>query len=109
MSNITIKQNNILSNSSTNAVINPSQMLNSTSDLVTSIYESTLTNSLSKFNVQIEDIKNGLLNQTINIKLNRQRNKEYLNDIVAIAYSLPKLFNYSQTKPVIPEFDEIKV
>lgn len=106
---VSVKPNSTLSTLSASATINPTAMINSTSDLLCSVYENNSTDCVSAFNVKIETIKKDLLNQTLNINLNLQRNKEYLNDIVTIAYSLPKLIEYSQTKPIIPEFDEIKV
>lgn len=109
MNSLIVKQNNELSTLSTNKTLNPTSMMNSTSDLLVSVYENSLTDCTSDYSVKIESIKKDLLNQTLNIDLKLQRNKEYLNDIVTIAYSLPKLIEYSQTKPIIPEFDEIKV
>ena len=104
-----ITSNNTLSTLSTNVTYNPASMINSTSDLLTSVYENTLTDSVSEYNVKIEQIKKDLLNHSLNIHVNLQRNQQYLNDIKTIAYSLPQLIDYSKTKPVIPEFDEIEV
>ena len=104
-----ITSNNTLSTLSTNVTYNPASMINSTSDLLTSVYENVLTDSVSEYNVKIEQIKKDLLNHSLNIHVNLQRNQQYLNDIVTIAYSLPQLIDYSKTKPVIPEFDEIEV
>ena len=109
MNSIMITSNNTLSTLSTNVTYNPASMINSTSDLLTSVYENVLTDSVSEYNVKIEQIKKDLLNHSLNIHVNLQRNQQYLNDIVTIAYSLPQLIDYSKTKPVIPEFDEIEV
>ena len=117
MNTLTVKPNCTLSVSSANVTFNPTTMMNSTSNLLSSVYENNSTDCTSDYNVKIESIKKDLLNQTsptdaasaLNIDLKLQRNKEYLNDIVTIAYSLPKLIDYSQTKPIIPEFDEIQV
>ena len=109
MNSLTVKQNNEISTLYTSKTLNPTSMMNSTSDLLVSVYENTSTDCTNDYNCKIECIKKDLLNQTLNINLKLQRNKEYLNDIMTIAYSLPKLIEYSQTKPIIPEFDEIKV
>ena len=108
MNTLTVKPNCTLSVSSANVTFNPTTMMNSTSNLLSSVYKNNSTDCTSDYNVKIESIKKDLLNQTLNIDLKLQRNKQYLNDIVTIAYSLPKLIDYSQTKPIIPEFDEIR-
>lgn len=101
--------NNLSLAKATTNIINPTSMITSTSNIMTTICENTVANSLSDYNIKLTNIKNELMNHDFNVTLHIEENQRYLNDIKTIAYNLPKLIDYSQTKPVIPVFDEIKV
>ena len=86
-----------------------SALITSTSDLITTISKQMNNDSLSKYHIEYEQMKRDLMTHNLQVKLNLHKNINYINDIKVIFDSLPSLIDYSQTKPIIPEFDEIKV
>lgn len=99
----------IMSLTTLSGTANPLTLITSTSDLITTISKQMNNDSLSKYYIEYEQMKRDLMNHNLQVKLNLPKNINQVNDIKVIFDSLPSLIDYSQTKPVIPEFDEIKV